>query len=225
MISSTIQDENKFRNSVNHSLFISYTIVEKRLSLNKQQQDIEIKSIFNSDDEEESLQPQIQHPRASSKRSIKSQPQSNNQPKKNRYDTNKLLEEFDKTINREMKRSASTPTKAELYRVDYVMNSILDKSLKQIREELALQEAFYRQSNNNEEKKEPEEVDEDMEVKSATTPEPSQTSSSSIEILEGEEREKVMEDEYEGTDNKIVLKLRDVEDESKVVVIRMGRVW
>lgn len=104
------------------------------------------------------------------------------------------------------------------------MNSILDKNLKQIREELALQEAFYRQSNQNEEKKEPEEVDEDMEVKSVTTPEPSQTSSSSIEILEGEEREKVMEDEYEGTDDKIVLKLRDVENESKVVVIRMGRV-
>lgn len=224
MISSTIQDENKFRNNVHPSLFISYIIVEKRLSQNKQQQDIEIKSIFNSDDEEESLQPQTQQPRASSKRSTKTQPQSNNHTKKNRYDTNTLLEEFDKTINREMKRSASTPTKAEFYRVNCVMNSILDKSLKQIREELALQEAFYRQSNQNEERKEVEEVDDDIEVKSVTTTEPSQSSSSSIEILEGEEREKVMEDEYEGTDDKIVLKLRDVEDESKVVVIRMGRV-
>ena len=47
---------------------------------------------------------------------------------------------------------------------------------------------------------------------------------SEIEILEGEEKQCVMDDEYDPVDGKIALKLRSTADEEHVVVIRMPSV-
>ena len=47
---------------------------------------------------------------------------------------------------------------------------------------------------------------------------------SEIEILEGDEKQSVLDDEYDGVDGKIALKLRSTTDEQNVVVIRMPSV-
>ena len=109
------------------------------------------------------------------------------------------------------------------------MNSVLTDTINSIRKDLAQQEARYNQSvtmpviiddedddSDKEDDKEIETIDNSNAIMDEDT--------NDIEILEGEEKESVLEDSYEGMDDKIVLKMRSESDEENVVVIRMAKV-
>ena len=109
------------------------------------------------------------------------------------------------------------------------MNSVLNDTINSIRKDLAQQEARYNQSvtmpviideddsdSDKEDDKEIETIDNSNAIMDEDT--------NDIEILEGEEKESVLEDSYEGMEDKIVLKMRSESDEEKVVVIRMAKV-
>ena len=109
------------------------------------------------------------------------------------------------------------------------MNSVLTDTINSIRKDLAQQEARYNQSvtmpviideddddSDKEDDKEIETIDNSNAIMDEDT--------NDIEILEGEEKESVLEDSYEGMEDKIVLKMRSESDEENVVVIRMGKV-
>ena len=110
------------------------------------------------------------------------------------------------------------------------MNSVLNDTINSIRKDLAQQEARYNQSvtmpviideddsdSDKEDDKEIETIDNSNAIMDEDT--------NDIEILEGEEKESVLEDSYEGMDDKIVLKMRSESDEENVVVIRMAKVF
>ena len=110
------------------------------------------------------------------------------------------------------------------------MNSVLTDTINSIRKDLAQQEARYNQSvtmpviidddeddSDKEDDKEIETIDNSNAIMDEDT--------NDIEILEGEEKESVLEDSYEGMDDKIVLKMRSESDEENVVVIRMVKVF
>ena len=110
------------------------------------------------------------------------------------------------------------------------MNSVLTDTINSIRKDLAQQEARYNQSvtmpvisddedddSDKEDDKEIETIDNSNAIMDEDT--------NDIEILEGEEKESVLEDSYEGMDDKIVLKMRSESDEENVVVIRMDKVF
>ena len=111
------------------------------------------------------------------------------------------------------------------------MNSVLTDTINSIRKDLAQQEARYNQSvtmpviiddddeddSDKEDDKEIETIDNSNAIMDEDT--------NDIEILEGEEKESVLEDSYEGMDDKIVLKMRSESDEENVVVIRMAKVF
>ena len=110
------------------------------------------------------------------------------------------------------------------------MNSVLNDKINSIRKDLAQQEARYNQSvtmpviiddedddSDKEDDKEIETIDNSNAIMDEDT--------NDIEILEGEEKESVLEDSYEGMDDKIVLKMRSESDEENVVVIRMAKVF
>lgn len=108
------------------------------------------------------------------------------------------------------------------------MNSVLNDTINSIRKDLAQQEARYNQSvtmpviidddddDSDKEDKEIETIDNSNAIMDEDT--------NDIEILEGEEKESVLEDSYEGMEDKIVLKMRSESDEENVVVIRMAKV-
>lgn len=109
------------------------------------------------------------------------------------------------------------------------MNSVLNDTINSIRKDLAQQEARYNQSvtmpviiddedydSDKEDDKEIETIDNSNAIMDEDT--------NDIEILEGEEKESVLEDSYEGMEDKIVLKMRSESDEENVVVIRMAKV-
>ena len=110
------------------------------------------------------------------------------------------------------------------------MNSVLTDTINSIRKDLAQQEARYNQSvtmpiiiddddeddSDKEVNKEIETIDNSNAIMDEDT--------NDIEILEGEEKESVLEDSYEGMEDKIVLKMRSESDEENVVVIRMAKV-
>ena len=109
------------------------------------------------------------------------------------------------------------------------MNSVLTDTINSIRKDLAQQEARYNQSvtmpviiddedydSDKEDDKEIETIDNSNAIMDEDT--------NDIEILEGEEKESVLEDSYEGMEDKIVLKMRSESDEENVVVIRMAKV-
>ena len=110
------------------------------------------------------------------------------------------------------------------------MNSVLNDTINSIRKDLAQQEARYNQSvtmpviiddedddSDKEDDKEIETIDNSNAIMDEDT--------NDIEILEGEEKESVLEDSYEGMEDKIVLKMRSESDEENVVVIRMAKVF
>ena len=110
------------------------------------------------------------------------------------------------------------------------MNSVLTDTINSIRKDLAQQEARYNQSvtmpviidddeddSDKEDDKEIETIDHSNPIIDEDT--------NDIEILEGEEKESVLEDNYEGMEDKIVLKMRSESDEENVVVIRMAKVF
>ena len=110
------------------------------------------------------------------------------------------------------------------------MNSVLTDTINSIRKDLAQQEARYNQSvtmpviidddgddSDKEDDKEIETIDNSNAIMDEDT--------NDIEILEGEEKESVLEDSYEGMEDKIVLKMRSESDEENVVVIRMAKVF
>ena len=110
------------------------------------------------------------------------------------------------------------------------MNSVLNDTINSIRKDLAQQEARYNQSvtmpviiddddddDSDKEDKEIETIDNSNAIMDEDT--------NDIEILEGEEKESVLEDSYEGMEDKIVLKMRSESDEENVVVIRMAKVF
>ena len=110
------------------------------------------------------------------------------------------------------------------------MNSVLTDTINSIRKDLAQQEARYNQSvtmpviiddddddDSDKEDKEIETIDNSNAIMDEDT--------NDIEILEGEEKESVLEDSYEGMEDKIVLKMRSESDEENVVVIRMAKVF
>lgn len=112
------------------------------------------------------------------------------------------------------------------------MNSVLSDTINSIRKDLAQQEARLNQpvsmpvvenvddiesaDENKENEKETESIDNTIQTVGEESKE--------IEILEGEEKESVLEDSYEGMEGKIVLKMRSESDEENVVVIRMPTV-
>ena len=110
------------------------------------------------------------------------------------------------------------------------MNSVLTDTINSIRKDLAQQEARYNQSvtmpviideddsdSDKEDDKEIETIDNSNAIMDEDT--------NDIEILEGEEKESVLVDSYEGMEDKIVLKMRSESDEENVVVIRMVKVF
>ena len=108
------------------------------------------------------------------------------------------------------------------------MNSVLNDTINSIRKDLAQQEARYNQSVTMPVIIDDEDDDSDKEDKEIETIDNSNAimdeDTNDIEILEGEEKESVLEDSYEGMDDKIVLKMRSESDEENVVVIRMAKV-
>ena len=108
------------------------------------------------------------------------------------------------------------------------MNSVLNDTINSIRKDLAQQEARYNQSVTMPVIIDDEEDDSDKEDKEIETIDNSNAimdeDTNDIEILEGEEKESVLEDSYEGMEDKIVLKMRSESDEENVVVIRMAKV-
>ena len=109
------------------------------------------------------------------------------------------------------------------------MNSVLTDTINSIRKDLAQQEARYNQSVtmpiiiDDKEDDSDKEVNKEIETIDHSNPIIDEDTND-IEILEGEEKESVLEDSYEGMDDKIVLKMRSESDEENVVVIRMAKV-
>ena len=110
------------------------------------------------------------------------------------------------------------------------MNSVLTDTINSIRKDLAQQEARYNQSvtmpiiiDDDDEDDSDKEVNKEIETIDHSNPIIDEDTND-IEILEGEEKESVLEDSYEGMDDKIVLKMRSESDEENVVVIRMAKV-
>ena len=109
------------------------------------------------------------------------------------------------------------------------MNSVLNDTINSIRKDLAQQEARYNQSVtmpiiiDDKEDDSDKEVNKEIETIDHSNPIIDEDTND-IEILEGEEKESVLEDSYEGMDDKIVLKMRSESDEENVVVIRMAKV-
>ena len=111
------------------------------------------------------------------------------------------------------------------------MNSVLTDTINSIRKDLAQQEARYNQSvtmpiiiDDEKEDDSDKEVNKEIETIDHSNPIIDEDTND-IEILEGEEKESVLEDSYEGMDDKIVLKMRSESDEENVVVIRMAKVF
>ena len=111
------------------------------------------------------------------------------------------------------------------------MNSVLTDTINSIRKDLAQQEARYNQSvtmpiiiDDDKEDDSDKEVNKEIETIDHSNPIIDEDTND-IEILEGEEKESVLEDSYEGMDDKIVLKMRSESDEENVVVIRMVKVF
>ena len=111
------------------------------------------------------------------------------------------------------------------------MNSVLTDTINSIRKDLAQQEARYNQSvtmpiiiDDEKEDDSDKEVNKEIETIDHSNPIIDEDTND-IEILEGEEKERVLEDSYEGMDDKIVLKMRSESDEENVVVIRMAKVF
>ena len=111
------------------------------------------------------------------------------------------------------------------------MNSVLTDTINSIRKDLAQQEARYNQSvtmpiiiDDDDEDDSDKEVNKEIEIIDHSNPIIDEDTND-IEILEGEEKESVLEDSYEGMDDKIVLKMRSESDEENVVVIRMAKVF
>ena len=112
------------------------------------------------------------------------------------------------------------------------MNSVLNDTINSIRKDLAQQEARYNQSvtmpiiidDDDKEDDSDKEVNKEIETIDHSNPIIDEDTND-IEILEGEEKESVLEDSYEGMDDKIVLKMRSESDEENVVVIRMAKVF
>ena len=110
------------------------------------------------------------------------------------------------------------------------MNSVLTDTINSIRKDLAQQEARYNQSVtmpiiiDDKEDDSDKEVNKEIEIMDHSNPIIDEDTND-IEILEGEEKESVLEDSYEGMDDKIVLKMRSESDEENVVVIRMAKVF
>ena len=110
------------------------------------------------------------------------------------------------------------------------MNSVLTDTINSIRKDLAQQEARYNQSVtmpiiiDDKEDDSDKEVNKEIEIIDHSNPIIDEDTND-IEILEGEEKESVLEDSYEGMDDKIVLKMRSESDEENVVVIRMAKVF
>ena len=111
------------------------------------------------------------------------------------------------------------------------MNSVLTDTINSIRKDLAQQEARYNQSvtmpiiiDDDDEDDSDKEVNKEIETIDHSNPIIDEDTND-IEILEGEEKESVLEDSYEGMDDKIVLKMRSESDEENVVVIRMAKVF
>ena len=110
------------------------------------------------------------------------------------------------------------------------MNSVLTDTINSIRKDLAQQEARYNQSVtmpiiiDDKEDDSDKEVNKEIETIDHSNPIIDEDTND-IEILEGEEKESVLEDSYEGMDDKIVLKMRSESDEENVVVIRMAKVF
>ena len=111
------------------------------------------------------------------------------------------------------------------------MNSVLTDTINSIRKDLAQQEARYNQSvtmpiiiDDDNEDDSDKEVNKEIETIDHSNPIIDEDTND-IEILEGEEKESVLEDSYEGMDDKIVLKMRSESDEENVVVIRMAKVF
>lgn len=110
------------------------------------------------------------------------------------------------------------------------MNSVLTDTINSIRKDLAQQEARYNQSVtmpiiiDDDEDDSDKEVNKEIETIDHSNPIIDEDTND-IEILEGEEKESVLEDSYEGMDDKIVLKMRSESDEENVVVIRMAKVF
>ena len=112
------------------------------------------------------------------------------------------------------------------------MNSVLTDTINSIRKDLAQQEARYNQSvtmpiiidDDDDEDDSDKEVNKEIETIDHSNPIIDEDTND-IEILEGEEKQSVSEDSYEGMDDKIVLKMRSESDEENVVVIRMVKVF
>lgn len=110
------------------------------------------------------------------------------------------------------------------------MNSVLTDTINSIRKDLAQQEARYNQSVtmpiiiDDDDDDSDKEVNKEIETIDHSNPIIDEDTND-IEILEGEEKESVLEDSYEGMDDKIVLKMRSESDEENVVVIRMAKVF
>ena len=110
------------------------------------------------------------------------------------------------------------------------MNSVLTDTINSIRKDLVQQEARYNQSVtmpiiiDDDEDDSDKEVNKEIETIDHSNPIIDEDTND-IEILEGEEKESVLEDSYEGMDDKIVLKMRSESDEENVVVIRMAKVF
>ena len=111
------------------------------------------------------------------------------------------------------------------------MNSVLTDTINSISKDLAQQEARYNQSvtmpiiiDDDDEDDSDKEVNKEIETIDHSNPIIDEDTND-IEILEGEEKESVLEDSYEGMDDKIVLKMRSESDEENVVVIRMAKVF
>ena len=137
-------------------------------------------------------------------------------PKEMQLDANRLWAAFDHSIEQEVKKTHSTIHKTE-YIWNWVMSlSELNLVLSSLKRDLDLREARYQAS-------EVEEIPK-VEVEQPKV-EVSATLSKDIEILEDEEKQRVLDDEYTSVDGKIALKLRSTADETQVVVIRMGMVW
>ena len=110
------------------------------------------------------------------------------------------------------------------------MNSVLTDTINSIRKDLAQQEARYNQSvtmpiiiDDDDKADSDKEVNKEIETIDHSNPIIDEDTNN-IEILEGEEKESVLEDNYEGMEDKIVLKMRSESDEENVVVIRMAKV-
>ena len=111
------------------------------------------------------------------------------------------------------------------------MNSVLTDTINSIRKDLVQQEARYNQSvtmpiiiDDDDKDDSDKEVNKEIETIDHSNPIIDEDTND-IEILEGEEKESVLEDSYEGMDDKIVLKMRSESDEENVVVIRMAKVF